>query len=90
MHNDEVIAKLNTIQLAVADTTAKMEKLLLAFPSGDIEGHRRYHEAVIEWRELRNRIVRECLIKAAQATMFGAFGWVALAAWKSFVLTVKQ
>ena len=33
---------------------------------------RRYHESVIEWRELRNKVVRECLVKAAQATTLGA------------------
>lgn len=74
----------------LAANTRKTEQLLAAFPAGDIDGHRRYHETVIEWRELRNKMVREALIKAAQATSLGALGWVALAIWKSFLITVKQ
>lgn len=79
-------------QLKQQDTlaTVNIEKILAGFPAGDFEGHRRYHESVIEWRELRNRIVRECLVKAGQAAFFGGVGWVALAAWKAFILTVKQ
>lgn len=69
---------------------ATIEKLMTGFPAGDFDGHRRYHEAVIEWRELRNKLVREALIKVAQAGSLAAFGWVALAIWQSFKLTVKQ
>jgi hypothetical protein len=69
---------------------ATIEKLLSGFPAGDFDGHRRYHESVIEWRELRNRLVREALIKVTQAGALAAFGWLALAIWQSFKLTVKQ
>lgn len=69
---------------------ALLEKVLSGFPGSDFDGHRRYHEAVIEWRELRNNLVREALIKVAQAGALAAFGWVALAIWQSFKLTVKQ
>lgn len=74
----------------LAVNTRKTEQVLSAFPAGDTDGHRRYHEAVIEWRELRNKLVREALIKVAQAGSLAAFGWVALAIWQSFKLTVKQ
>lgn len=67
-----------------------INRLLTGFPAADIDGHRRYHESVIEWRELRNKLVREALIKAAQATTLGALGWIALAMWQSFKVTVKQ
>lgn len=86
----EEIGILRRMELALADNTAKTEKLLQAFPGGDCDGHRRYHESVIEWQELRNKLVREALIKAAQATTLGALGWVALAVWQSFKFTVKQ
>lgn len=65
-------------------------RLLSAFPAADVDGHRRYHQAVIEWRELRNKMVKEALIKAAAATTLGALGWIAVAIWQSFKLTVKQ
>jgi hypothetical protein len=69
---------------------AVIDKLITGFPAGDTESHRRYHEAVIEWRELRNKLVREALIKVTQAGALAAFGWLALAIWQSFKLTVKQ
>lgn len=81
---------LTTISAQISDNTRKTEQILRAFPAGDTDGHRRYHEAVIEWRELRNKLVREALIKMAQATTLGALGWVAIAIWQSFKLTVKQ
>jgi hypothetical protein len=83
-------ALLTDISAAIADNTVKTERILAAFPGGDTDGHRRYHESVIEWRELRNKLVREALIKVAQAGSVAAFGWIALAIWQSFKLTVKQ
>lgn len=88
--NDSNHDLLIAIRDELASNTRTTEKLLQAFPAGDIDGHRRYHEAVIEWRELRNKLVREALIKVAQAGSLAAFGWVALALWQSFKLTVKQ
>lgn len=88
--NDPNHALLIVIRDELAENTRKTNQLLQAFPSGDIDGHRRYHESVIEWRELRNKMVREALVKAAQATTLGALGWIALAIWKSFLITVKQ
>lgn len=72
------------------DDRAAIDKLLTGFPGGDFDGHRRYHESVIEWRELRNKLVREALIKVTQAGALAGAGWVALAIWQSFKLTVKQ
>lgn len=90
MLSEQERAMLTNISAAIADNTAKTEQLLRAFPAGDTDGHRRYHEAVIEWRELRNKLVREALIKITQAGALAAFGWLALAIWQSFKMTVKQ
>lgn len=83
-------ALLVAIREELAENTRKTDQVLKAFPGGDCEGHRRYHEGVIEWQDLRNKLVREALIKVAGASGVGAFGWVAYALWKSFILTVKQ
>jgi hypothetical protein len=83
-------ALLLAIRDELTENTRKTSQLLQAFPSGDIDGHRRYHEAVIEWRELRNKLVREALIKVTQAGALAGAGWIALAIWQSFKLTVKQ
>lgn len=86
----EIRDELAATRAELAANTRKTEQLINAFPAGDTDGHRRYHETVIEWRELRNKLVREALIKVAQAGSLAAFGWVALAIWQSFKLTVKQ
>jgi len=51
-------------------------QILNAFPSSDIDGHRRYHEAVIKRIELRNDIVRDCLKRAAQVGFIGSLIWL--------------
>lgn len=55
---------------------ADVSSLKNGFPDGDPDAHRRYHESVIEWRELRNRMVREALTKALYAGFIGSSGWV--------------
>lgn len=74
----------------VSQLRATNERLLSGFPAEDVEGHRRYHESVIEWRELRNKLVREALIKVASAGALGAAGWLILAIWKSFIISVHR
>lgn len=86
----EEISILLRVERALADNTAKTEKILLAFPGGDCEGHRRYHENVIEWQELRNKLIREALIKVSQAGALVGAGWIALALWQAFKLTVVK
>jgi len=74
----------------VAELQESTAMLLSGFPANDVDGHRRYHESVIEWRELRNKLVRDLLMKAAQATFMGALGFLALAAWKAFQISVTR
>ncbi len=68
----------------------KLDALSRGFPAGDYEGHRRYHEAVIERMELRNRLVREALTKVVQAGTLAAFGWIAVAMWNYFKLNINH
>jgi C4-dicarboxylate-specific signal transduction histidine kinase len=74
----------------VSSLQAANERLLSGFPADDVEGHRRYHESVIEWRELRNKMVKEALAKMVQAGALAAFGWLALAIWQTFKITVTK
>jgi hypothetical protein len=76
--------------LVVEGLKASDDKIMAGFPAGDFDGHRRYHESVIEWRELRNKLVREALIKAVQAGALAGAGWVALAIWQAVKISVKQ
>ena len=72
------------------ESNRRHAQILNAFPASDIEGHRRYHESVIEWRERRNKLVSEALTKAAAAGFWAGAVWVAVAVWKAVVISIKQ
>lgn len=74
----------------LAENTRKTEQVLRAFPAGDTDGHRRYHESVIEWRDVRNKMVKEGLIKVAQAGMLGGAGILLALFWRAFKISVTQ
>jgi len=86
----ELMANIDALNAKSAKQEAAIVRLLGGFPADDVDGHRRYHESVIEWRELRNKMVREALLKVAQAGTLAAFGWLALAIWQSFKVTVTK
>lgn len=86
----QLVAEVAALKDRDAAAEGAITRLLSGFPGGDFEGHRRYHEAVIEWRELRNKLVREALIKVAQAGALAGCGWLALALWNAFKISVKQ
>lgn len=69
---------------------ADVERVKNAFPDSDPDGHRRYHETVIEWRELRNQMVKSALIQAAKVGGFAGFGWVMYALWVAFKMEVNK
>lgn len=68
---------------------AKVDKLATGFPGGDTEGHRRYHEAVIERIEQRNKLTREVLARLATAGALGGTGWLLLFLWQTFRESLK-
>ena len=86
----DLMANFEALNVKVAHLEATNKRLLSGFPADDVDGHRRYHESVIEWRELRNKMVREALMKVAQAGMLAAFGWLGVALWQAFVTTVNK
>lgn len=74
----------------LANVERGISDLIRGFPAGDVDGHRRYHESVIEWRELRNQVMRAALEKVAQAGAIAAFGYIMLALWEWFKVEVKK
>lgn len=81
---------IKTVQIDLAQALAEIKKLKAAFPGDDPEGHRRYHESVIEWRELRNRMIREALLQAGKVGGLGALGWIAYAVWIAIKMEVTK
>jgi len=95
--SEDAIAIIRAVKESTADLEQKIaamqtrqDTIIAGFPGGDPDSHRRYHESIIEWRELRNRMVREALVKAAQAGAVGALGWVAYAVWMAFKMEITK
>lgn len=86
----DLMANFEALNAKVTHLEATNKRLLSGFPSDDIDGHRRYHESVIEWRELRNKMVREALVNVAKAGTLAGLGWLVLAVWQAFKVTVTK
>lgn len=67
-----------------------VREIASGFPGGDPDGHRRYHESVIEWRELRNKMVRDALAQASKVGGMAAIGWLAYAIWTAFKMEIVK
>lgn len=89
-NQQDMMACFEQLSKQVADQQALIERALSGFPAADVEGHRRYHESVIERRELVNKMLRETLVNVAKTGTLGALGWLMLAAWKYFQITVTR
>lgn len=74
----------------VMELQASTDLVRSGFPANDVEGHRRYHQSVIEARELRNKLVRAALEKAIGSGAVIGTGWVLLAVWEYFKIKVGK
>lgn len=87
---EDMRAKIDELVDGSARRDQAIEKLLSAFPGGDAEAHRRYHQAYIERMELRNRLIREALVAMAKAGAVGGVGWLLYAIWQAFLSQVHK
>lgn len=71
----------NALNDHATQSAERYKTLIQAFPADDVQGHRRYHEAQIEKIELRNRVVRECLVLCAKTGGVVGVGWLVHAIW---------
>lgn len=56
-----------------------------AFPNGDPEGHRRYHEDTISAMEARSKFWKQMLFEVTKYGLFGVVGWLAYTVWVAFL-----
>jgi hypothetical protein len=61
------------------------ETLSCAFPAGDAEGHRRYHEETIAALEARVKFWKQMLFEVTKYGLFGVVGWLAYTVWVAFL-----
>lgn len=92
MRDNQLDMRADVEQLSqkVGNLQTANERLLSGFPADDVDGHRRYHQSVIERRELVNKMLRETLVNVAKTGTLGALGWLCLAAWKYFQISVAR
>lgn len=82
--------KLDSLHKEQAQVKEEVKALRYGFPEGDPDAHRKYHETIIEWRELRNKLVREALENAAKVGVLGAIAWFAYAVWVALKMEVNK
>jgi hypothetical protein len=66
-----------------------IERLMHGFPQGDPEGHRRFHEVIIEREAFRNQLLKAALQKAVESGFLVGGGYVLYAIWIYFKEQVK-
>jgi len=74
----DLMSNFDELRKKTSELDEANKRLLSGFPANDVEVHRCYHESITAWRELRNKMVREALMKVTQAGTLAAFGWLAL------------
>lgn len=59
----------------------KLTVVSAAFPAADFEGHRRYHQSLIEILEERKALYRSIREKTLIGILWAAIVWVGIAVW---------
>jgi len=79
---DEMARNLQFVREQVADLHRKTDEVLKGFPAGDPDGHRRYHEEVMQQMAERRRLRQELLTHLLKAASWPALVGVFIVLWK--------
>lgn len=71
------------------DAEMAIQKLYSAYPSGDVDGHRRYHDLIIENTEEKRRLRYAIKEKTYAGLLWAAIVGLALFAWGELVEFIK-
>lgn len=63
----------------------KVDAFIAGFPDGDPDGHRRYHEAMIERAKAGTEFRRKLLFELTKWGLLGFTGWLCLSLWQAFL-----
>ena len=72
------------------DVKMLSETVTKAFPAGDIEGHRRYHEVMIEDIESRKRLTQAIIEKTISGLVWAAVVGIGIAVWHELESLLKR
>lgn len=70
-------------ELRITTVETDMRALKSAFPAGDTDGHRRYHELIIEEIDAKKRLRHAIIEKTIPGILWAALVWVLFACWNS-------
>lgn len=68
----------------VDEAIRRIDDLHKAFPGGDWDGHRRYHETLIAKAEARSKFYQELRVELAKRGLWALAGTLVLALWAYF------
>ena len=69
----------------MAELLSAVEALKRGFPNDDPDGHRLYHEAVIETERARKEFWQRLTFELAKWWLLGFIGWSATQLWAGFL-----
>lgn len=76
----------NHINTEPQEWAAVLDKLSAkAFPGGDPEGHRKYHEDEMKYMEARADFWKKMLFEVTKYGLMGVLGWLAYTVWVAFI-----
>lgn len=85
----EILDRLDDMDERHTVSEEAIRQLNKAFPGGDTEGHRRYHETMIAMLEERRRLRIAIQEKTISGLVWGGMVLVALAMWQFVIAKVK-
>lgn len=82
--HSENVTRREVTDREVDEVIRRVDDLHDAFPGGDWDGHRRYHEAVIKKLEAREKLYQDLRTELAKKGLWGLIALVGLALWAWF------
>jgi hypothetical protein len=86
----KVLEELAALRTELAENTRKTDLILKGFPDGDPDGHRRYHEEVIQQMADRRKLRQELLTHLLKASSWPALFGVCYVLWKYFKTQINS
>ena len=82
-------AQLQAVLRAIADLTEEVRRLRTGFPQDDADGHRRYHEEIMQAMADRRKLRQELIAHLLKTSSWAALAGVLWALWEHFISKVK-
>lgn len=82
--------KLDSIRTDVKNIQSMMSRYASGFPGDDPDGHRKYHESLIERNKAYTDLGRKMLFELTKWGLVGFIIWIAAAGWHDILNTVRS